>query len=121
MSEIRKLTCIECPVGCDISVELDGDKVLEISGNGCARGKMYAGNEVVCPRRVITTTVRTESGRVLPVKTDKPVKKSEIFSVMKKIDEIVAKGEIREGQIVAANISEDINLIATDDLSKSGL
>ena len=114
MSEIKKLTCIECPVGCDISVELDGETVVSVSGNGCPRGNMYARNEVVCPRRVITTTVRTQSGRVVPVKTDKPVKKSEIFAVMAKINSLVIPDGIKEKQVVAANITEDINLIATD-------
>lgn len=114
MSEIKKLTCIECPVGCDISVELDGETVVSVSGNGCPRGDMYARNEVVCPRRVITTTVRTQSGRVVPVKTDKPVKKSEIFAVMAKINSLVIPDDIKEKQVVSANITEDINLIATD-------
>lgn len=114
MSEIKKLTCIECPVGCDISVELDGETVVRVSGNGCPRGDMYARNEVVCPRRVITTTVRTQSGRVIPVKTDKPVKKSEIFAVMDKINSLVIPDDIKEKQVVSANITKDINLIATD-------
>lgn len=114
MSEIKKLTCIECPVGCDISVELDGKTVVSVSGNGCPRGDMYARNEVVCPRRVITTTVRTQSGRVVPVKTDKPVKKSEIFAVMDKINSLVIPDGIKEKQVVAENITEDINLVVTD-------
>lgn len=115
MSEIRKLTCIECPVGCDISVELDGENILSVTGNGCTRGNMYARNEVVCPRRVITTTVRTTNGKVVPVKTDKPVKKSEIFDVMKKINACVADDGVKEKDVIVKNITEDINLIATDD------
>lgn len=115
MSEIKKITCIECPVGCDITVELDGATVKSVSGNGCPRGDIYVRNEVVCPRRVITTTVRTASGTVVPVKTNKPVKKSEIFDVMEKINSITANDGIKEKDVVISNITEDIDLIAVDD------
>ena len=115
MSDIKKLTCIECPVGCDITVELNGPTVIAVSGNSCPRGDMYARNEVVCPRRVITTTVRTASGKIVPVKTNKPVKKSEIFNVMAKINAVIAKDGIKEKDVVVSNITEDIDLIATYD------
>lgn len=115
MSEIKTLTCIECPVGCEITVETSGDVVLDVCGNGCPRGAAYARNEVVCPRRVLTTTVRTENDKIIPVKTDKPVKKSEIFDVMAIINGVRAKSGIKQGDIIVANITEDINLIAADD------
>ena len=38
----RKLTCIECPIGCEIAVELEDGKVVSLTGNGCPRGKVYA-------------------------------------------------------------------------------
>lgn len=114
MSE-KKITCIECPVGCEITVEVDNGEVLSVTGNGCPRGKLYASSEVICPRRVITSTVKKENGGVLPVKTDKPVKKSEIFDVMQKINGATAKSGVRRGDIIVENITEDINLIATDD------
>ena len=79
------ITCIECPNGCQISVDFDDNKVLKAEGYSCPRGKTYAENEIICPRRVITSTVKTVNGDVVPVKTDKPVKKSEIFQIMDKI------------------------------------
>lgn len=110
-----KLTCIECPVGCEITAVTDNGVVTGVTGNGCARGKAYAENEVVCPRRIVTSTVKKEEGGVLPVKTDKGVKKSEIFEVMRKIDAAVAKKGARRGDVIVENITEDVNLIATDD------
>ena len=35
----RELTCIVCPLGCRIKVELDGDKIVSVTGNTCPRGK----------------------------------------------------------------------------------
>ena len=30
--EIRKLTCISCPMGCQITVEMDGNEVVSVTG-----------------------------------------------------------------------------------------
>ena len=57
--EEKLLTCIECPMGCSIKVIIDGNKVVEIDGNNCVRGKAYVENEVFCPKRVVTSTVKT--------------------------------------------------------------
>ena len=70
----KKLTCVECPKGCEITVELDGDKIISVGGYSCLRGKKYAESEVICPRRVLTTTVKCADGGVVSVKTSNPVK-----------------------------------------------
>ena len=107
-----KLTCIECPIGCSIEATKDGEKIT-VTGNSCPRGKMYAENEVVCPKRVLTTTVKTTSGEMLPVKTNKPVKKSEQLALMKKINRIVAQPPIAIGDVVFKKIDGEADLIAT--------
>lgn len=109
----RTLTCIECPIGCRIEVELQNGMPISVQGNGCPRGKMYAENEVVCPMRVITSTVRAENGEMIPVKTDRPVKKSEIFNVMQKINATSCTLPVKIGDVIVANIEGDANLIAT--------
>ena len=108
---IKTLTCIECPIGCEITVDLDGDKIVSLTGNACPRGKLYAQDEVVCPKRVITSTVRAKDGSLVPVKTDKPVKKSEIFSVMEKINAVVCDMPVTMGQVLVENIEGDANLV----------
>ena len=113
--EIRTVTCIECPIGCSISVSLDGDKIVKVEGNTCPRGKLYAENEMVCPRRVITSTVKTTDGRMLSVKTERPVKKSEMFTVMEKIRNIITEPK-HIGEVVIENVSEDINLVSAQEI-----
>ena len=110
---IKTLTCIECPIGCEIAVDLNGDKILSLTGNACPRGKLYAQDEVVCPKRVITSTVRAKDGSLVPVKTDKPVKKSEIFSVMEKINAVVCDMPVTMGQVLVENIEGDANLVVS--------
>lgn len=112
----KQLTCIECPIGCRIEVAFDGESILSVEGNNCPRGDAYARAEVVCPRRVVTSTVKTTFDKMLSVKTQKPVKKTEIFSVMEKIKSVVVNKKVAIGDIIVKNISEDIDLVATDDL-----
>ena len=44
--EIRNLTCISCPMGCSVTVEMNGNEVVSVSGNTCRRGEVYARKEV---------------------------------------------------------------------------
>ena len=110
------LTCVECPLGCDVEVTVDGTNVIEVKGNTCPRGLMYAKNEVTCPMRVLTTTVKTDDGRLVSVKTDKPVKKADMFIVMEKINKVVAKAPVCIGDVLVVDIADGANLVATDNL-----
>ena len=109
----KTLTCIECPIGCGIEVEEENGVVLSVKGNTCPRGKIYAEAEVVCSKRVVTSTVRAENGEMIPVKTDKPVRKDAIFEVMQKINATTCKTPVALGDILVKNICDDANLIIT--------
>ena len=113
---IKKLTCIECPVGCEMEVEVENGKAVSIKGNSCPRGKIYAETEVITPKRVVTSTVKTENGKLVAVKTDKPIRKEEIFNAMKKINAVVCKPTVQIGDILVENIIDDANLIVTSTL-----
>ncbi len=110
---IKTLTCIECPIGCEITVETEDSKILSLTGNACPRGKLYAENEVACPKRVVTSTVRAQDGGLIPVKTNKPVRKSEIFAVMQKINAFVCSAPVEMGQTLIKNIDEDADLVVS--------
>ena len=110
---VVNLTCIECPIGCSIAVELQDGKVLSVKGNACPRGDLYAKDEVVAPKRVVTSTVRADNGVMVPVKTNLPVPKSEIFEVMKKINSITCKLPVKIGDVILEGISDGVNLVAT--------
>ena len=82
----RELTCIVCPMGCKLKAEISDGKVISVTGNTCPRGEKYAQSEITNPMRVITTTVRTEDGRILSVKTAGEVAKDKVFNYMKEIN-----------------------------------
>ncbi|MBQ8685153.1 MAG: DUF1667 domain-containing protein [Clostridia bacterium] len=108
---VISLTCIECPIGCALEVEMENGNPVSVKGNGCPRGKLYAENEVVCPKRVVTSTVRAKNGVMVPVKTDRPVKKSEIFEIMKKINQTTCELPVKIGDVLVENISDEANLV----------
>ena len=118
---VTNLTCIECPIGCEIEVRVE-DEGICIVGNNCPRGKAYARDEVTCPKRVVTSTVRAQDGAMIPVKTDKPILKSEIFRVMDILRGYVCAIPVKIGDVLIENISGDAHLIATgnyDSINRS--
>ena len=101
----RKLTCIVCPKGCDLTVEFDDAGVIKnISGFTCPRGKDYAYAECTAPVRTVTSTVRCEDGEVVAVKTASPVPKSMIFEVMAAINTVVAPDDVKIGDVVIRDV-----------------
>ena len=60
--EKRNLTCIGCPMGCQITVEFEGEEVFSVKGNTCAIGDKYARQEVTHPERTVTSTVVVVGG-----------------------------------------------------------
>ena len=114
--ENKILTCIECPMGCTITAQTENGAVKSVSGNGCPRGKLYAENEVICPVRVLTTTVKTTFGKLLPVKIDKPIKKENLFAAMEKANGIIVGKKVVIGDIVSVDFYDGANLIATDGI-----
>ncbi len=115
--EERILTCIECPMGCSIKITIKENEITSIDGNNCERGKMYVKNEAFCPKRVITSTVKTAFDKMVAVKTDAPVKKSEMFDVMRKINGVFLDKKVNIGDIIVKNIVEGVNLIATSQIN----
>lgn len=56
MNESRELICITCPIGCHLSVEKDREGRFAVTGNRCSRGEVYAREELLSPRRVVSAT-----------------------------------------------------------------
>ena len=52
----KNLTCIVCPIGCSLEVEIENNNVVSVKGNTCPRGEKYAISECSNPERMVTTT-----------------------------------------------------------------
>jgi CxxC motif-containing protein len=89
-------------------------RVLSVIGNACKRGVKYAEDECTDPRRTITSTVATESGRVVPVKTNGAIPKDLIFPAMERINAIVARDDVDVGDVIEENfLDTGISLVCT--------
>ena len=113
----RSLTCIVCPIGCQLTVTLEDGVVTEVVGNTCPRGKQYAIDECTHPVRTITTTARTADGGVIPVKTSQPIPKELMFDCMKEIDNAVVTLPAHIGDVVIENLlGTGANVVVTANM-----
>lgn len=111
----KELTCIICPKGCTVTVELDAEgKVERIYGNSCPRGAKYAENECTNPQRTVTTTLRCEDGGMVSVKTDTTVPKDKMFEVMKQINGTIVKLPVKIGDVLIKDVFGS-NIVATQN------
>ena len=101
---VRELTCIVCPKGCPLKVEIENGEIQNVTGHTCPRGKQYAIDECTHPMRTITSTVRAKGGEVVPVKTSTTVPKELMFDCMKEINRARVELPARIGDVVIANI-----------------
>ena len=112
----KKIICIGCPMGCEINVKTQDGKITDISGYTCRKGEEYARTEAVDPRRTLTTTMRLSGGKdmLIPVKSDKPIKKDMMFACMKVINAAEAKAPVKIGDVLITNILDSgIDIVAT--------
>ena len=111
----RNLTCIVCPIGCSLEVEIVDREVISVTGNTCPRGEKYAVSECTNPERMVTTTVRCENGMVLPVKTDRPIPKDKVFECMNIINNHICKLPVKVKDIIIEDVF-GANIIATKNM-----
>lgn len=117
----RELTCIGCPLGCAITVTMDGTNVTEVTGNTCPRGEAYARKEVTNPTRIVTSTVRVEGGvsPMVNVKTASDIPKGKIFDCVSAIRDVVVTAPVKIGDVVLANVAgTGVDIIAPRNIAK---
>ena len=118
MKMIRELTCIVCPKGCQLRVELEDKKVISVEGYTCKRGVAYAETECIAPMRTLTTTAPVEGGGVVPVKTDKTIPKELLFDAMKEVNAVRVPKDAKLGDVVIENLlGTGANVVTTRNVA----
>ena len=110
-----EMTCIRCPMGCRLTVTQEGD-AFTVTGNTCRRGEEYGVQEMRCPMRTVTSSVRVEGGRrpVCSVKTAENVKKADSPAVLEAIRALRATAPIAIGDVLDPNVAgTGVKLVAT--------
>lgn len=114
--EERALVCIGCPMGCPLTVKLQEGEIIEVSGNTCPRGDVYARKEVTNPTRIVTSTVKVEGGFVgmVSVKTKSDVPKEKIFDCVRALKGITVQAPLRIGDVILADVAgTGVDVVAT--------
>ncbi len=101
----REITCIVCPTSCRIQITGTMDEP-EITGYTCKRGLEHARNELYCPMRMLTSTVKILGAkfRVMPVISTKEVPKDKMKDCLEEIYRIQVTAPVQEGDIIIRDI-----------------
>ena len=120
--EKKELTCIGCPVGCSITVKMEGEEIVSVEGNSCRIGDRYARSEVTNPVRTLTSTALITGG-VIPrvsVRTTRAVPKGQIADCMRDIDRLRLQAPVSIGETVLKDIAgTGVDVIATKNVDRS--
>ncbi|MDR2431210.1 MAG: DUF1667 domain-containing protein [Candidatus Margulisbacteria bacterium] len=114
----NKLTCIICPNSCVLTVELADGAVRKISGNKCPRGLQYGKQEILDPRRWLTSSVAAYGLELtmVPVKSARPLPKDKLLPAMEQVRKYRLGRPVRAGATLLADLAgTGIALIATRD------
>ena len=116
MSVTKELTCICCPLGCQISVEMEGNEILSVTGNTCPRGDAYARKELTSPTRIVTSSVKVEGGKVVSVKTASDIPKDRIFDIVRELKNVTAVPPVKIGDVIKRDIAgTGVDIVATSE------
>ena len=115
MQKTETITCINCPMGCRMTVTLDDDTVTSVTGNTCKRGETYAHQECTQPLRMVTAVAPVENSAVpVSLKTRTPIPKAKIEDCMRAIDDLCLSAPIEAGAVLIANVADTgVDVIAT--------
>ena len=118
----REMTCIGCPMGCQLSVTIADGGEITVTGNTCPRGADYAKKEVTDPRRIVTSTVKVAGGTeaVVSCKTQSDIPKGMIFDCVKALAGVKVPAPVAIGDVVLANVAgTGVDVIATKNVAKA--
>ena len=121
MVEKRKLICISCPVGCELTVTIDEGKIIEVEDNACKLGIEYAKQEIFDPRRMVATTVKVKGGfhPLVPVYTEYPIPKPMIKDILAEVQKVEIQAPVELNQVVIENVlGTGVNIIASRNMPK---
>lgn len=114
-SFFREIICTICPIGCKIRVGKDQNDEFAFEGYTCKRGLQYAKDELLNPKRTLTTTVlqklmiNNKKGsrcleRLIAVRTNKPIALDSTMNVMDEIKNTIVKKHVNEGDVIISNV-----------------
>ena len=107
-----------------MQVGMHGEQIEIIEGNKCKKGVEYAQEEVLNPRRVLTSSVLLLGAElpIVSVKTLHPIPKEKIFDALAEIKRAAVNAPIRSGNVIIKNVAgTGINIVATKTVPRKNM
>lgn len=119
----ERLTCIVCPVGCDLQIESVDEKeeTVKVSGAGCKRGEAFATTEIFHPMRMVSTVVNLAGGALpcFPVISTGPVPKEKLRDCISLLQKTRVTLPLHEGDVIIHNILDtQVDIVAAKTIEK---
>lgn len=117
--EKRELICIGCPLGCMVSVEMDGGEIKSVSGYTCKKGEDYARKEMTNPTRIVTSTVRVSGGHLdmVSVKTKSDIPKGRMADCVRAMKDICVNAPVHIGDVIVSDVAgTKVDMVATKEI-----
>jgi len=125
------MICIVCPRGCHLTVASrlsENATTLEVTGNTCPRGAVYALEEIKEARRTVTATcpaLRVDTQKVpmyaprrVPVKTTAGIPRDRIHDLVQKLSSTQVKVPVNAGTVIIENWEDTgVSVVVTRTLA----
>lgn len=99
----RELICIGCPMGCQLTAEVENGAVTSVTGNTCPRGDAYARRECVAR-----------------VRTSGEIPKALVFDVARALRTVKVQAPIAIGDVVLQNVcGTGVDVVAAKNMART--
>lgn len=118
---MKEFICINCPLGCHLVVDDSDKNNIIVTGNTCPRGKTYGINEILNPKRMVTSSVCVLNGEnnVVSVKTKEAIPKGLIFESLEILKNIKVNAPVHIGDVIVKNVlNTNVDIIATRNVER---
>lgn len=119
--EKKHFTCVICPLGCEIDVELQNGNVVSMEGSKCEKGKEFVLQELEEAMRILTTTIPVKGAKwaMVPVRTDKPIPKRLLSKVIEQLADIELQAPVKMYHVIVKDVAgTDANIVATRNMGR---
>ncbi|ABS60554.1 MULTISPECIES: DUF1667 domain-containing protein [Fervidobacterium] len=117
----EEMVCVMCPLGCRLTVTIEDNGEIIVSGNKCPRGIEYGKQEVTEPLRILTSSVLVNNGELplVSVKTNKPVPRRLIGEIMEILKKTVVEAPVKSGDIILEDVlGTGADIVATRNVER---
>ncbi len=123
MKTNREMVCIVCPNGCRLNVFVDEqNRVTRVENALCRNGRTYAEDEVQCPKRSLTSTVKVKGGThpLVSVRSSKPIPREKLQEAVDTLRVFELTAPVDFHQVVVSDIlGTGADIVTTRQIAKA--